>query len=161
MGRVFSGGGLVAMTTISGGEKMEALFEHMARGLNKPLRLQVGFPEGETYPDGTPVGLVAAINNYGAPARGIPPRPFFTNVIEEGEGRWGDEIAAIAKAADYDAQLTLERFGENVANQIRQSIGGWSTPPNAPSTEARKGFNKPLIHTHLMFDSVKSIVDTV
>lgn len=146
------------MTVISGGDAMDAALRDMAKGLDKPIRLQVGYPEGATYPDGTPLGLVAAINNYGAPARGIPPRPFFTNTIKEGESRWHGEILAIAKAANYDMRLTFERFGENVANQIRQAIGGWSDPPNAESTEARKGFNKPLIDTHLMFDSVKSIV---
>lgn len=146
------------MTVISGGDAMDAALRDMAKGLDRPLKLQVGFPEGETYPDGTPLGLVAAINNYGAPARGIPPRPFFTNTIKEGETTWGDDIAAIAKAANYDMKLTLERFGEHVANQVREAIGGWADPPNAESTVAAKGFNKPLIDTHLMFDSVKSIV---
>ena len=138
---------------------MAAAMDKMVEGLDRPLRLQVGYPEGATYPDGTPLGLVAAVNNYGAPARGIPPRPFFTDTIAAGESRWPDEIAAIAKAADYDPRLTLARFGENVANQIRAAIQGWTDPPNAATTEARKGFNKPLIDTHLMFDSVKAIVE--
>lgn len=146
------------MTVISGGAGMDAALAKMAKGLDRPLKLQVGYPEGETYPDGTPLGLVAAINNYGAPAMGIPPRPFFTDTIKAGESRWPDEIAAIAKAAEYNPGLTLARFGENVANQIRAAIGGWSDPPNADSTVKAKGFDKPLIDTHLMFDSVKSIV---
>jgi hypothetical protein len=146
------------VTVISGGAAMDAALARMARGLDRPLKLQVGYPEGETYPDGTPLGLVAAVNNYGAPARGIPPRPFFTDTIKAGESRWPGEIAAIAKAAEYNPGLTLARFGDNVAGQIKEAIGAWEDPPNAESTVARKGFDKPLIDTHLMFDSVKSIV---
>jgi hypothetical protein len=35
-------------------------------------------------------------------------------------------------------------------SDIRESLVNWTTPPNAPSTIARKGFNKPLIDTGFM-----------
>ncbi len=45
--------------------------------------LAIGYPLGTEgvstkYPDGTPVLLVAAANNYGAPSRGIPARDFMS-----------------------------------------------------------------------------------
>ena len=58
---------------------------HGADGVSKALEeiarkmgggeVAVGFMEGATYPDGTPVAAVAFWNEYGGPGR--QPRPFF------------------------------------------------------------------------------------
>jgi len=57
------------MATMTGGEKLQAYLQQIAgklasAGTNPNVR--VGFLEGATYPDGTPVPLIAAQNEFGA-----------------------------------------------------------------------------------------------
>lgn len=116
--------------------------------------VKVGFLEGATYPDGTPVALIAAIQNFGAPARGIPPRPFFSNMITEKGPGWGGKLARVLKAANYDTATALGRMGEGIAGQLRTSINETNSPALADSTIAAKGFDKPLIDTGHMWNSI-------
>ena len=80
------------MATLTGGGKLEGWLAGMARKLSRADTVRVGFLEGSTYPDGTPTALVAAVQNFGAPARGIPPRPFFSNMITKYGPGWGDQL---------------------------------------------------------------------
>jgi hypothetical protein len=146
------------MAEISGGERLEAHLRKIAAKLSKGGLLKVGFLEGATYPDGTSVATVAAIQNYGAPSRGIPPRPFFSNMVEEKSGDWGDSLAAILKENDYDVTKSLELMGKGIEGQLRESIVNTNSPPLAEKTIARKGFAKPLIDTSNMINSVDSEV---
>ncbi len=142
------------MATLSGGAKLEAALKRIARNLDKARELRVGFLEGATYPDGTSVPMVAAINEFGAPSRGIPPRPFFRRMIATNSGGWPDTIEAALKANDYDAEKALGLLGAEMVGQVQQSIIDLIDPPLAPATIARKGFAKPLIETSHMLHSV-------
>jgi len=122
--------------------------------MNKPSLLRVGFLEGAKYPDGTPIGMIAAIQNYGAPRAGIPPRPFFTNMIAEKKKEWPDAIANLLKTNNYDAEITLKITGASIAGQLRQSIVDTNEPPLKEATIRRKGFSKPLVDTKRMFKSI-------
>jgi hypothetical protein len=84
----------------------------------------------------------------------IPPRPFFRSMIKGKSPEWGDALANELKAQDYDVSRALDRLGEGIAGQLRQSIRDTDTPPNAPSTIAKKGFATPLIDTGDMLKSV-------
>ena len=147
------------MVEISGGSKLEAALKEIARKLETAAHLQVGFMEGATYPDGTPVPLVAAIQEFGAPSRNIPPRPFFRNMIAAKSSEWPDAIREGLKDNDYDAKRTLDVLGEGVEGQLRQSIRDTNSPPLADSTIARKGFAKPLIDTGVLINSITHKVD--
>lgn len=146
------------MASLSGGERLEAYLKKLAAKLEKGGVLKVGFLAGATYPDGTPVATIAAIQNFGAPAQGIPPRPFFSNMIEEKSPGWGDSLAAILKNNDYDTKLSLELMGAGIEGQLRESIVNTNAPPLKPATIARKGFAKPLVETSNMLDSIDSEV---
>jgi len=148
------------MATVSGGQKLEAALRDLAEKLSKPATLRVGFLENAKYPDGTPVAMIAAINEYGAPSRGQPPRPFFRRMIDAKQGEWAPAIAALLKANDNDAAKTLEIAGAAIAGQLRQSIIDLLEPALAPSTIRRKGFDKPLIDTGHMLNSVDHEVKT-
>jgi len=119
-----------------------------------PYRLRVGFMESDRYPRGIPIATVAAINDFGAPSRGIPPRPFFRNMVRDKSPQWPNTLADLLKANGYDAKAALDKMGLIIADQLRDSIlhGAWT--PNAPSTVKRKGSNQPLIDTRRMIDSV-------
>lgn len=117
------------MAELKGGAKLDAALERLARKLERGGTLKVGFLEGATYPDGTPVAMVAAIQNFGAPARGIPPRPFFTNMIAEKSERWASALAAMLKRNDWDLDKTLNQMGAGIKGQLQQAIVDTNAPP--------------------------------
>jgi hypothetical protein len=117
--------------------------------------LRVGFLSGATYPDGTSVAMVAAIQDGGAPRAGIPPRPFFRNMINAKKGEWPAAVEQNLKATDYDINKTLQRVGEGIAGQLRQCIVDFDSVPLAPRTIARKGHSKQLVDSGHMLNSVE------
>lgn len=156
------------MATVTGGQKAKAALSKMAGLLSNARTVRVGFLENATYPDGTPVAMIAAIQNYGAPRANIPARPFFTNMIRAKSPEWPKAIETQLKINKYDASKTLRVVGEAVAGQLRQSIADTNTPPLAPYTLARRGVPgmvydpqnpktfraKPLVDTGHMLASV-------
>lgn len=139
---------------VRGGEGLQARLSEIARNLKKGATLRVGFLEGATYSDGTSVPLVAAVQEFGAPSKGIPPRPFMRNTVAEHQAEWPAAIAANLAANDYDAERTLGQVGAAIAGQIRQSIVDLTEPPLKPATIRRKGFEKPLINSSHMINSI-------
>ncbi len=117
------------MATISGGKKLEDALAEIAKRLDRKATLRVGFLENATYPDGTPVAMVAAIQNFGAPARGIPPRPFFSRMIAEKSPRWADQLAGLLEANDWNVEAALEQMGAGIAGQLQESIVATNAPP--------------------------------
>jgi hypothetical protein len=90
---------------------------------------------------------VAIINTFGAPRANIPARDTIGPIPAQ-------KAAAIKRAAvDYvlavhegrDPQPILQRLANELGATLKGNIIAFSTPPNAPSTEAQKGFNNPLI----------------
>jgi hypothetical protein len=142
------------MATISGGDKMDAALAAIAARLKKGGLLKVGFLEGAKYPNGTSVALVAAVQNFGAPARGIPPRPFFSNMVQDKSPTWAPALAGLLKSTGYDVEAALQMMGEGIKGQLQQSIRDTNAPPLSPLTIERKGFDKPLIDTGHMINSV-------
>lgn len=142
------------MARIEGGKKLATALAEMSRGLSKAASLKVGFLSGATYPDGKPVALIAAIQEFGAPARNIPPRPFFRGMVNRESNRWPVMVGTQLKAANYDATKALALVGEGIKGQLQQSIRDLTEPPLAPATIRRKGFDKPLIDSSQMLNSV-------
>src|SRR6185312_6414827 len=100
------------------------------------------------------------INEYGAPSRGIPPRPFMRMTLAKHRGTWPAQAAARLKYHDGDIQAALSDMGEIVRSQVQDTIRSNVPPPNAPRTVARKGFSATLIDTGFMFQHVRwTLVD--
>lgn len=164
---------------IRGGEKVEAALADIARKLKSGGTLRVGFLAGATYPaskkgdlrsdykdrkkqkiagaiagvsGGMPVAAVAAFQNFGTAK--IPRRPFFTNMVINKSPGWPRAVALNLKATGYDSQKTLDLVGEGIEGQLRREIIATNSPPLAASTIARKGFEKPLIDSSHMINSV-------
>lgn len=152
---------------VRGGDKFAAELQRMAGAVNSAQSVKVGFLSNSSYPDGTPVALIAAIQNWGAPSRGIPPRPFFSDMIRKHQAEWGPLTGALLKANNYDAGKTLDKLGEEVVGELRESITETNDPPLAESTLRKRGVGgmvynpsdkrtfgaKPLIATGWMFNS--------
>ena len=146
------------MARIDGGTKWKDRLKSIQRAMADKPELKVGFLENATYPDGTSVALIAAIQNFGAPRVGIPPRPFFSNVIARDQEKWPEQVARLLKAENYNAERALALMGESIQGEIRESIIQTNSPPLKPATVDRKGFEKPLIDTSHMLNSVDYIV---
>lgn len=121
-------------------------------------QLKVGFIDGATYPDGTPVAMVAATNEYGNPANNQPPRPFFRNAIAEHESEWLDAISrGLQKGVPLDDVLAV--VGEKAVGDVVQSIATIMDPPLSPATIASRkskgnASTKPLVDTKVMIRDV-------
>ena len=142
------------MASVSGEETLGPRLAAIGAKLARARAVHVGFLEGATYPDGTPVAEVAAINNYGAPAANVPARPFFTNMVTSKSGMWGEQFGAILKQNDYETDRALALLGEGIAGQLREEIVATNDPPLSPVTIARKGSDVPLVDTGHMLASV-------
>lgn len=142
------------MATITGGGGLEKLLRELNERAHNASSVSVGFLSGSTYPDGTPVAMVAAVQNFGAPRAGIPPRPFFSNMIADKSREWGPALGALLVDNGFDAFRALQLAGEGISGQLRQSIIDTNSPALAQATIDRKGFSKPLVDTGQMLQSV-------
>jgi hypothetical protein len=126
---------------------LEAIAQRMGGG-----EVAVGFMEGSTYPDGTPVAAVAYWNEFGSVKQ--PARPFFRQMIAAESPTWPGKMAKLAKATDYDGNRVLALMGEDIKGALQQSINDFTSPALAESTIKSKGFAKPLIDTSHMLNSI-------
>lgn len=143
------------MATFSGGEKLQAVLRELSDKI-KDSGVRVGFLENATYPDGQPVAAVAAFNNFGT--RNAPPRPFFSNMVEEEKDGWGDALAKLCKETNYDIPKVMALMGEGIKGQLQQAIIDFNDPPDSEETIARKrskhGADATLVDTGHMLNSV-------
>lgn len=125
--------------------------ESVARKLNDIAKkmsgtVSVGFLEGATYPDGTPVATVAWWDEmgHGGPFPS-PPRPFFRNMISKESPKWPEKMAALAITSDNDGPKVLALMGEDIQSSLIESIANFDSVPLSPTTlQLRKKFgNSP------------------
>lgn len=126
------------MAEVSGGEKLAEALKQIKDRIRSGAEVRVGFLENATYPDGTKVATVAALNNFGAPEAGIPARPYFSKMIARQSPDWGDRFADVLVASNYDAETALALMGDGIAGQLRQEIVETDSPANSPVTNLLK-----------------------
>lgn len=158
----------VKRTPGPGAERLKLLLQGVTNKVGK-----VGFFETSKYEDGTPVAYVATIQEYGAPERGIPPRPFMRPTIAEKQNEWKG-LAEQGARAMLDGKATgeqvLEVIGLKAAGDIRKAISAVTTPALKPATVAARlrgykdkqtvgSLTKPLVHTGVMLNAVTSVVE--
>lgn len=134
----------MAKSTLTGGKALHKKLAEIAKSFGGGS-VKVGFMEGATYPDGTPVAAVAFWNEYGNGK--APPRPFFRQMIAKESPTWADKMARLARVSNGNGKRVLALMGEDIGAALQQSIIELTDPPLAQSTIDAKGFDKPLIHT--------------
>lgn len=143
---------------VAGGTKLDAALARYLKGANKTMR--AGFLEGSTYPDGTPTAMVALWNEYGTSRQvngktvTTPPRPFLRQTADAKGARWAKVVGVTVQRNGGDFEGAMRVAGEAAMTDIKQTIGTYTTPPNAPSTIAKKGHDQPLRDTKHMLNSV-------
>lgn len=102
---------------------------------NKEAR--IGFPSNIQYEDGTSVAFVATIQNYGAPAASIPPRPFMGPAFEHNKDKWtkylAKQVRQVARG-EMDGTDALMNVGMIAALDVQQTIEDITEPPLSPVT---------------------------
>jgi hypothetical protein len=132
------------------------------------LRGKVGWFESSHYPNGVPVAYVAAIQEFGYPAGGIPPRLGMRATAKEKTGEWREVARRGAKAAlkgGTSAYAAMELLGLKAAGDVRKHISQVTSPPLKAATiqaRLRKRSNKskvgnltkPLVDSGELIDSL-------
>ncbi|WP_440863086.1 hypothetical protein [Symbiopectobacterium purcellii] len=138
-------------------DSIENFLNNVARQLESK-QVTVGFIDGATYPDGTPVAMVAATNEYGRPENNQPSRPFFRNAISDHEGEWQETIARGIRAG-IAVDQALEVVGVQIQGDVQASIATLMEPALSPATIAARKMkgndsSKPLVDTKVMIGDV-------
>ena len=121
------------------------------------LVAQVGFPSGAS---------VAAQNEFGAPAKKIPPRPFMRPTIKENKDEWVSILSkgvASVVAGKNNAFDVLNAVGILAAADMKAKISTIYSPALAPMTlalrrERGNGSTKPLVDTGVMLAYLQNSV---
>ncbi len=99
--------------------------------------VRVGVPSGTTEADGTPVALIAAVHEFGAPEKGIPERPFLRTAIQENRGKYA-RLNRINLVAVLNQKMTMEQalgqLGEVAKGDVQANISDGKFQPLAEST---------------------------
>ena len=132
-------------------KKVGSLSAALSKYKDMNASVRVGVLENATYPDGTPVAMVAFWNEYGT--RTSPVRAFFRTTVSEQKKNWVLSVQNLMKMHN-DSKQVMGLIGVHIQEQIVQSINTWSDPPNAPYTIAKKGSSKPLIETGVLMGSI-------
>ena len=143
---------------VRGGHKLDAIIRK-ALSASGVETLRVGFFRTAKYPDGTPVAAVAAWNEFGTRTKGgsqhIPERPFFRQALRKVQSDVSELVQdGINSKTMVVDDLLADRLGGLVAGAVQENIRDLKSPPNAPSTIARKGSDNPLIDEGKMRTSV-------
>ena len=136
-------------------KKVGSLSKALSKYKDMNASVRVGVLENATYPDGTPVAMVAFWNEYGT--KRSPVRAFFRTTVSEQKKNWVLSVQNLMKMHN-DPKKVMGLIGVHMQEQIVQSINTWSDPPNSAYTIAKKGFDKPLVETALLMRSIKSEV---
>lgn len=145
------------MAQLRGGDRFEAALRDLSKRIAKASKVRVGFLEGATYPDGTPVALVAASNEFGTSR--IPARPFFRNMIAAKSKDWPEATGDALKTHGFDAKAALDVVGEGIKGQLQQAIVDFDGVPLSPKTIKRKQSAKQLVESGHMLQSVDKEVE--
>lgn len=129
----------------------------------KKLQVRVGYQQGQEFydEDGKQVDLldVAMFNELGTSR--TPSRPFMRDSVDDNM----DKIASFCKSqlkaianGSSDAEKCLKAIGAMQVGLVQKTIKDGDFVPNAPSTIARKGSDKPLIDSGRMRQSVHYVI---
>lgn len=150
-------------TTTEGKQAVELALRKLAERLQRgDTQVLVGVPTGAgSYEDGLTIATVAAVNEFGSADGKIPARPFLHPAIQEGAPMFR-RIAELRLpeviAGKENLLKALHQMGTLGVSLVQEKITDIRTPPNAPSTIAKKGSSNPLIDTGALRQSIDYLI---
>ena len=120
--------------------------------------VNAGLIKGKAAPEVIDRGVY---NNFGTDH--VPERPFLNNAMRDNQFSYkvivgkGMIKTLLRRGSTRDM---LEELGEKMKDDIQKEILELSSPPNAPATVKKKGFNDPLLETYEMVESIDYEVET-
>lgn len=166
-----SGVGLVKVVRIPGpaDERLRVAVNQL-----QGVRGKVGWFKSSRYPDGTPVALVAAVQEYGWPEHNIPPRLGMRATADAKRADWArvaDHGAKAVLAGTMTGVQAMELIGLAAAGDVRKHISEVRSPPLQVSTvKARLAgrkqgrvvsitISKPLVDTGYMLGTLTNATE--
>jgi len=119
------------------------------------LTLTVGIlSSAGQHPSGANMADIATFNEFGT--RNIPARSFLRSTFDENADDYQSFIARLAGTLgkSKSAKQAAELLGLKMVGDVQKKIVDVRTPPNAPATIAKKGFDNPLIQTGRLRQSI-------
>lgn len=103
------------------------------------------------------VALRATVNEFGSPEKNIPERSFLRKTFDEKRTPLRD-VQKRALSRVIAGKITVEEglsiIGQWFQREVQRTITDTYSPPNAPSTIAKKGSSHPLIDTGEMRQAI-------
>jgi len=146
-------------------ERLDAI-----REMNR-LFTKVGFPENGTPEEPTRKGsghdmtnqmseiiTVAAVQEFGAPYKGIPERPFVRTSFDDNYDalqEFKKKEASLVIQGKQSAMTAIQKIGEWMTNKTKLKINSNIPPELADETIKRKRSTRTLIDTAQMLNSVQ------
>ena len=122
------------MTQLPVAENVRRVLSDIAKRMGGG-QLRVGFLEGATYKDETPVAAVAYWDEFGHGGNfPAPPRSFFRTMISAKQAGWGPRVAILAKENNFDGLKVLKIMGEEIEGDLKRSIIDTNSPELSPTT---------------------------
>lgn len=113
----------------------------------------VGYPASA----GGEMVMRASVHQFGSIERNIPPRPFLSEGVKNGEERYKD-IAKRRMSPVLLGKVSVEDYhklvGTTATAEVKKYIREGDFAPLSPMTIKRKGSSKPLIDTGQMRNTV-------
>lgn len=135
---------------------------------------KVGWFQSAKYPNGVPVALVAAVNEFGWPEHNIPPRLGMRATAEASRDAWrqvADMAARGVAKGTMTPQKAMELIGLKAAGDVRKHISEVRQPPLKVATvEARLAgkkqgsvvaitASKPLVRTGHLLNTLTNVTE--
>lgn len=99
---------------------------------------------------------IAIIHEYGSAH--IPERSFIRGTFDSRKKQIEQEGERLLKEViekDLDANRFFQSYGDYLVKQVRDYMHELQSPPNAPSTQKKKGSANPLIYKGKMVESIE------
>ena len=111
--------------------------------------VEVGwFPE-DKYSDGTPVGGIAGVHEYGSIKMNIPPRPFMRPTVHTRENRWRDTFLKLLRQKK-NVKQALQIVGDVMRGDIQEYIIKLKEPELSEDYVAQKRRQYPTNAENLL-----------
>ncbi len=96
----------------------------------------------------------ASVNEFGSEDGKVPERSFLRKTFEEKWKLWFEIVFTGIGIKGRNPAEALTRVGEFMSRDIKTTIEDMREPRNSKFTIRVKGFDNPLIWTHLLYDSI-------